>query len=145
MSETATQAAASEAAETASRGEQDVLDQLLRPEVQKSLSELIEQLPKLSEMVGMMTKAYDIAQSVATDRILIDDLKGGLNEIVKPIQEKAKGIAQSVVEANDRAQLDTSTVGLFGVLKMLKDPQVQKTFRFIQAFLDVTAERQNQK
>lgn len=145
MSETVTQAANTEVVEAANSGEQDVLDQLLRPEVQKSLADLVEQLPKLSEMVGVMTKAYDLAQTLASDRVLIDDIKGGLNDIVKPIGEKAKGIAQAAVEAGDRAQLDNSTIGLFGVLKMLKDPQVQKTFRFIQAFLEVTAERQNQK
>jgi uncharacterized protein YjgD (DUF1641 family) len=84
-------------------------------------------------------------QTVANDRVLISDLKGGMEEFVKPIQDKAKGIAQAAIEASDRSQADTTTVGLFGILKMLKDPQVQKTLRFAQAFLEVMAERQQQK
>lgn len=127
------------------RGELDVLDQLMKPEVQKSLSELVENLPKLAEMVTMMTKVYDVAQSLATDRVLIEDLKGGLEEFVKPIGDTAKGLASAAIEANDRSNLDSSTIGLFGLLKMLKDPQVQKMFRFTQAFLEVLSERQKQR
>lgn len=142
MSETPAQNSANETNSAAVRGELDVLDQLMKPEVQKSLTELVEQLPKLAEMVTLMTKAYDVAQSLATDRVLIEDLKGGLGEFVKPIQDKAKGIASAAMEASDRAQSDSTTIGLFGLLKMLKDPQVQKMFRFAQAFLEVMAERQ---
>lgn len=123
----------------------DVLDQLMKPEVQESLTVLVENLPKLAEMVTLMTKAYEFATTVANDQVLIDDLKGGMGEFVKPIQEKAKGIAAAAIEANDRAQSDANTIGLFGLLKMLKDPQVQKMFRFSQAFLDVLAERQRQQ
>ena len=130
---------------TEKREPQDVLDQLMKPEVQESLTVLVENLPKLAEMVTILTKAYDLAQSVASDQVLIDDLKGGMNEFVKPITEKAKGVAAAAIEASDRAQAEHSTIGLFGLLKMLKDPQVQKTFRFVQAFLDVQAERQQQR
>ncbi|MDA2242358.1 hypothetical protein PDN14_28830, partial [Bacillus cereus group sp. Bc222] len=36
----------------ASQGQLDVLDQLLKPEVQESLTTLVEQLPKLTELVN---------------------------------------------------------------------------------------------
>lgn len=130
------------ASQPASTGKPDVLDQLMKPEVQESLTVLVENLPKLAEMVTLLTKAYDLVQNLATDRVLIEDLKGGMEEFVKPIQEKAKDYASAAIEANDRAQADSATIGLFGLLRMLKDPQVQKTFRFAQAFLDVMAERQ---
>ncbi|MDP1421081.1 DUF1641 domain-containing protein, partial [Peribacillus simplex] len=48
----------------------DILDQLLKPEVQESLNTLVEQLPKLTELVNILTKSYDFAQSVATDDVL---------------------------------------------------------------------------
>ncbi|MVP01630.1 DUF1641 domain-containing protein [Paenibacillus lutrae] len=130
---------------TTEKQPKDVLDQLMQPEVQESLTVLVENLPKLAEMVTIMTKAYDLAQSVATDQVLIDDLKGGMQEFVKPITEKAKGVAASAIEAGDRAQAETSTIGLFGLLKMLKDPTVQKSFRFVQAFLEIQADKQNQR
>ncbi|WP_127581306.1 DUF1641 domain-containing protein [Paenibacillus koleovorans] len=140
------EAAAVQSADLAlGRNSIDVLDQLIRPEVQESLTILVENLPKLAEMVTVLTKAYDFAQSVATDRVLIDDFKTGLEEFVKPVADTAKGIASAAMEANDRAQAESATIGLFGILRMLKDPQVQKTLRFAQAFLNVTAERQRQK
>ena len=123
----------------------DVLDHLMKPEVQESLTLLIENLPKLAEMVTLLTKTYDLAQSVLTDQVLIEDIKGGVKEIVKPIQDKTKEIASAAIEANDRAHSDEATIGLFGLLKMLKDPQMQKMFRFTQAFLDVLSERQSQR
>lgn len=123
----------------------DILDQLIKPEVQESLTVLVENLPKLAEMVTMMTKAYDFAQSITTDQVLINDMMGGLGEMVTPVVDKAKGIAAAAIEANDRAQVDTASIGLFGMLKMLKDPQVQKTLRFAQAFLNAMAERDRNK
>ncbi|EST56559.1 hypothetical protein T458_04520 [Brevibacillus panacihumi W25] len=147
MSQT-TQQAAEEVASTSAVASQqpDVLDQLMKPEIQQSLNVLVENLPKLAEMTTVLTKTYDLVQTVANDHVLINDLKGGMEEFVKPIQDKAKGIAQAAIEASDRSQAETSTtVGLFGLLKMLKDPQVQKALRFAQAFLEVTAERQQQQ
>ena len=47
----------------------DVLDHLLKPEVQDSLNVLVEQLPKLTEMAQVLTKCYDTAQSLATDDV----------------------------------------------------------------------------
>jgi uncharacterized protein YjgD (DUF1641 family) len=153
MSETITQQAPTQtvqsetaaASQTIDRGQLDVLTPFLKPEVQESLKVLAEHLPKLTEMAILLTKTYDFAQSVATDRVLIEDFKGGIQEFVKPVQEKVKDIASAAIEANDRAQASNETIGLFGLLKMLKDPQIQKVFRFAQAFLDVTSERQKQR
>ncbi|OCT13657.1 hypothetical protein A8709_18900 [Paenibacillus pectinilyticus] len=122
----------------------DVLDQLLKPEVQQSLTVLVDNLPKLVEMVTVMTKAFDFVQGVATDKVLINDFAQGIGEFVKPVQEKAKDIASAAIEAGERSQADAATtIGIFGVLKMMKDPEVQKTLRFAQAFLNVLAERKN--
>ncbi|EJL43825.1 hypothetical protein BAG01nite_10210 [Brevibacillus agri] len=148
MSQTTTQQAQAEVASTATLApeqQMDVLDQLMKPEIQESLNVLVANLPKLAEMTTILTKTYDLVQTVANDQVLIEDIKGGVEEFVKPISDKAKGIAQAAIEANDRAHAEESTIGLFGMLKMLKDPQVQKTLRFAQAFLEVLAERQQQK
>ncbi|WP_127531309.1 DUF1641 domain-containing protein [Paenibacillus kobensis] len=123
----------------------DVLDQLTKPEIQQSLTVLVDNLPKLAEMVTTLTKAYDFAYGLATDKVLINDFAAGIGEFVKPVADSAKGIASAAMEAGERAQADTSsTIGLFGMLKMLKDPEVQKTLRFAQSFLNVLAERKQQ-
>jgi uncharacterized protein YjgD (DUF1641 family) len=123
---------------------EDVLDYLMKPEVQESLTVLVQNLPKLAEMVTTLTKAYDFAQNIMTDRVFMEDLKTGVQEFVEPIQSKVKQYASAAIEAGDRARADDSTVGLFGLLKLLKDPQVQSAFRFLQAFLTVLAEKKQQ-
>ncbi|MDM5157177.1 DUF1641 domain-containing protein [Bacillus sp. DX1.1] len=128
---------------SASQGQLDVLDQLLKPEVQESLTALVEQLPKLTELVNVLTKSYDFAQAVATDEVLKNDTVGAIQEIVEPVKDTVKTIAATAIEAKDRAEVSTDVIGLFGLLKMLKDPQAQKLFRFVNAYLQITAERDN--
>lgn len=122
----------------------DVLDQLLKPEVQEALTVLVDQLPRLTEMMTLLTKTYDLAQKVATDRVLIQDMIGGIQEVVKPLEQKVKGYASAAMEANDRAEQNETTIGLFGMLKLLKDPELQKMLRFSQAYLDILGERKQQ-
>jgi uncharacterized protein YjgD (DUF1641 family) len=141
MSENQQEVAGIQEATTESR---DVLDQLMKPEVQQSLTVLVENLPKLTEMVTVMTGAYDVARSLATDPVFIGDMKNSMTEFVKPVTESAKGIASAAIEAGDRVQTESGTIGLFGLLKMLKDPNVQKGLRFASAFLDIMNERQAQ-
>lgn len=143
MSETITQSQTEQL--NARQKQLDVLDQLLKPEVQESLNTLVEQLPKLTELVNILTKSYDFAQSVATDDVLKNDTVSAISEIATPVVHSVKGLAANAIEAKDRAEANNDVIGLFGLLKMMKDPQAQKLFRFAQAFLEVSAERKNQK
>ncbi|MDM5221144.1 DUF1641 domain-containing protein [Peribacillus sp. NJ11] len=143
MSETITQ---SQTEQLNDRQKQlDVLDQLLKPEVQESLNTLVEQLPKLTEIVNILTKSYDFAQSVTTDDVLKNDTVSAISEIAGPVVDSVKGLAATSIEAKDRAEVNNDVIGLFGLLRMMKDPQAQKLFRFAQAFLEVSSERKNQK
>ncbi|PEC21516.1 DUF1641 domain-containing protein [Bacillus cereus] len=128
---------------SASQGQLDVLDQLLKPEVQESLTTLVEQLPKLTELVNILTKSYDFAQTVATDEVLKSDTVGAIQELVEPVKDTVKSMAATAIEAKDRADESTEVIGLFGLLKLLKDPQAQKMFRFVNAYLQISAERNN--
>lgn len=123
----------------------DLLDQLLKPEVQESLTVLVDNLPKLTEMVTFLTKAYDVTQSLVSDPVFVEDVKAGMGGVIGPVVGKAKGLASAAIEAGDRAQVDTTPVGLFGLLKMIKDPNVQQTLRFGQAYLNILSERQNKQ
>ena len=143
MSETITQSQTEQL--NASQKQLDVLDQLLNPEVQESLNTLVEQLPKLTELVNILTKSYDFAQSVATDDVLKNDTVSAISEIATPVVDSVKGLAVTAIEAKDRAEVNHDVIGLFGLLRMMKDPQAQKLFRFAQAFLEISSERKNQK
>lgn len=139
MSETNNQTQAEQV--TVSKEQLDVLDQLLKPEVQESLTTLVEQLPKLTEMMTLLTKSYEFAQAVATDEVLKNDTVGAVTEIAGPVVGSAKNLAATAIEAKDRAAESHEVIGLFGLVKMLKDPQVQNVFRFVNAFLQVSSER----
>lgn len=128
---------------SASQGQLDVLDQLLKPEVQESLTTLVEQLPKLTELVNILTKSYDFAQTVATDEVLKSDTVSAITELVEPVKDTVKSMAATAIEAKDRADESNEVIGLFGLLKLLKDPQAQKMFRFVNAYLQISAERNN--
>jgi uncharacterized protein YjgD (DUF1641 family) len=119
----------------------DILDQLLKPEVQESLTTLVDQLPKLTELVTVLTKSYDFAQSVATDEVLKNDTVSAIKEIADPVTDTVKQIAATAIEAKDRAEESNEVIGLFGLLRMLKDPQAQKLFRFVNAYLEINASR----
>ena len=123
----------------------DVLDQLLKPEVQESLTLLVNQLPKLTELVNILTKSYTFVQSVATDEVLKNDTVGAIQEIAGPVTDTVKNMAATAIEAKDRADASSEVIGLFGLLKMIKDPQVQKLFRFVNAYLQIAGERSSNK
>ncbi|MGG3495841.1 DUF1641 domain-containing protein, partial [Peribacillus simplex] len=102
MSETITQSQTEQI--NARQKQLDVLDQLLKPEVQESLNTLVEQLPKLTELVNILTKSYDFAQSVATDDVLKNDTVSAISEIATPVVGSVKGLAANAIEAKDRAE-----------------------------------------
>lgn len=138
MSETITQSQSEQL--TVSQEKLDVLDQLLKPEVQESLTTLVEQLPKLTELVSLLTKSYDFAQSIATDDVLKNDTVSAITEIAEPVIGSVKNLAATAIEAKDRADSSIEVIGLFGLLKLVKDPEAQKLFRFINAFLQISGE-----
>lgn len=125
--------------------ERELLDQLLDPKVQESLSVLVKELPKVTELVNMMSKSYDTVQALATDDVLKNDTVEFMSEILHPVKNSVKDVAANAIEAKDEAEKSSEVIGLFGLLKMLKDPQAQKLFRFVNAYLKVSSEKSNQK
>lgn len=145
MSESIAQTNEQAAALASTQEKLDILDQLLNPEVQESLTALVEQLPKLTELVTVMTKSYDFVQAISTDEVLKSDTVGAITEIAGPVVGSLKNVAATTLEAKERAENSTESIGLFGLMKMIKDPQAQKMFRFLNAFLQVNAENNKQK
>jgi uncharacterized protein YjgD (DUF1641 family) len=73
--------------------------------------------------------------------VLKNDTVGAVTEMAGPVVGSAKNLAATAIEAKDRASESHEVIGLFGLVKMLKDPQVQNVFRFVNAFLQVSSER----
>lgn len=128
----------------AHQGEKDVLEQLLKPEVQESITALVEQLPKLSEMVTQLTEIYETVNSLLTDDLLREETKKAVKDIVGPVSDSVKAVTRNIMEAKERAEESEEVIGLFGLLKIMKDPQAQKFFRFLNAYLEVSKENDKQ-
>ena len=139
MSETNNQSVQTQAQQTA------LLEQLAKPEVQESLSQLVEQLPKLTEVLNSLTAVHDFTKSLATDPVFKNDMISATVEIMGPAVDCAKTTALNAIEAKERAAKSTETFSVFSIMKMMKDPQVQKMFRFLNAYLQVSNERESKK
>ncbi|WP_090643318.1 DUF1641 domain-containing protein [Paenibacillus sp. UNC496MF] len=121
----------------------DILNQLVKPEVQEALTKLADHLPKLAEMTALLTKFYDVARQAAGDRVLVQDTLGAIREVVKPMEATVKHLASAAIEARERAEREEAAIGLFGMLGLLKDPELQRMLRFGQAYLAILGERRN--
>lgn len=141
MSETITQTQPEPAAAAASFAKEDLLIQLLKPEVQQSLTVLVEQLPQITQLVSTLTKSMDFVQTLASDEVLKSDTVGAIKEIAEPVVGSVKNLAATAIEAKDRANESNEVISIFGLMKMIKDPQVQKLLRFLNAYLQVSGER----
>ncbi|TVX91694.1 DUF1641 domain-containing protein [Paenibacillus agilis] len=122
-----------------------LLQQLAKPEVQQSLLVLLNHLPKLVEITKAATETYEVVQKLSKDRQFLADMKSSLEDIVDPLQVKAKTITSTAMEANERAKQQTSTIGIFGLIQMLKDPQIQHMLRFSKVFLELTEQRHQRR
>lgn len=145
MSETITQNPSAQEVTQFALPKEDILNQLLKPEVQESLTLLVEQLPQITQLVSALTKSVDFVQSVASDEVLKSDTVGAIKEMAGPVVGSVKNLAATVIEAKDRAEASSETISLFGMMKMIKDPQVQNVLRFMNAYLQVSGERQSGK
>jgi uncharacterized protein YjgD (DUF1641 family) len=121
--------------------QQDVFDALLDPEVQASLHTLVKQLPQLAVATAWLVKGVDVATEVMTDGDMLEGVAHIVREKAKPVQKKLKEAAVIAREAKHRGETDTSRVSIFGILRLLKDPTVQKNLRYVQAFLTILSER----
>lgn len=145
----------------------DVSDVLLDPNVQQSLNTVLEKLPQLAKLMTAMTKdeetmaslvtvienlpqmakllylvgrVYQAAEDVVTDGDSLDGAAQMLKKYSEPVVQVAHKGLHAYHEAKVRAEHDTTNYSVFGLLKLLKDPNVQKGLRFATAMLDVLGE-----
>ncbi|GMA51448.1 hypothetical protein GCM10025857_28050 [Alicyclobacillus contaminans] len=118
----------------------DVTELLMRADVQKALIDVLEHLPKLAPVLVLAAKGVEAVRDAVTDPELMGGLEDLLLDKVKPLKSKASDVSSMVQEAKSRAERNTGYIGMFGLLRLLKDPTVQYALRFLQAFVDVASE-----
>ncbi|UOF91183.1 hypothetical protein LSG31_02680 [Fodinisporobacter ferrooxydans] len=110
-------------------------------ETLEAIATFINKLPKIAEYLTVMEELMDLAQTVLSDKKTMEFMFKGVQSMTEPMQTKIKEGISLVEEAKIRANADSSTMSIFSVMKLLKDPMVQEGLKFTKAFLEVVSER----
>lgn len=102
---------------------------------------LLDKLPKVTKYVQVMEQLFDTVEAVATDKQSLEYLVNGVREIIEPWRSRARDGVSLFQEAQQRAAHDTTFISIFSLLKLLKDPSMQKGIRLFKAFLQIVDER----
>ena len=103
-----------------------------------AMIEMAQMMPKIVPMVKKAEEVFTFVTDVLSDTESVEYVLKGVNDVV-PIQ---KGM-DIVAETNQRFKADTSTpnVSLLQMYRLLKDPVVQKGFKYVETMLDVVKEK----
>lgn len=85
------------------------------------------------------------AQELLRDTETADIIQKSMNGEIEPIQDKVEDGVLLVHEAQEQANLDTSSIGVIGMYKMLEDPIIQRNLKFMKALLAIMSERQKKE
>jgi len=104
----------------------------------EALVEMAQMLPKIVPLVKKAEEVSSFVSDFVTDADSVEFALKGINDVV-PIQ-KGMDIIQ---ETNERYQADEATpnVSLLHMYRLLKDPVVQKGFKYVETMLDVVKEK----
>ncbi len=123
----------------------DVLDLVVQPEIKEFLVTMVQMIPKITNIMKITSEMYDLAEELLRDTEMLEILGEAMEGTTQPLQDTIKDGASLVHEAQERAEADTSNVGMIGLYRMLKDPTIQKNLRFMKALLAVIAERRDRE
>jgi uncharacterized protein YjgD (DUF1641 family) len=113
----------------------------LTKENMEALATIIESLPRLAKMVTLLDRVATTIEPLVTDKTILADLTDTAKLVTTPLKERVQEGTSIVKEAKQRAERNTSTISIFGALKLLKDPNVQYGLKFTQALLDILSEK----
>jgi len=127
--------------QTQTESQTDVLDSVLQPEIREFLITAIQMTPKITKMMKTTSKMYDFTEELLKDKEMLGRIEGAIREKAEPIQQKVENGISLIQEARERAKLDTSSVGIISLLRLLKnDPTVQENLRVMKALLAILSE-----
>ncbi len=129
----------------------DVMDQFTEPVNQfakialkqdnlQALGAIMEKMPRIAKTVELLDQISPFVEFISK-RETLASFAEVLELISDPVTYRIQEGMSLVKEAQHRAEQDSSTISVFGVLKLLKDPAVQNGLKFIHAFLEIWQER----
>lgn len=115
----------------------------ITPENLQAAVSLLNRLPAILEIINQLEPVVLFAGSVLKDKESISYLKESLRETYETLTEGAESMIDIVKETKQRAeqQKGREKISVLGMLKMLKDPSVQKGFIYMKLFLEVINDR----
>jgi uncharacterized protein YjgD (DUF1641 family) len=123
----------------------DVLDLVVQPEIKEFLVTTVQMIPKITNIMKITSEMYDLAEALLKDTEMLEIFGEAMKGTTEPIQDTIEDGVSLVHEAQERAEADTSNVGMIGLYRMLKDPTIQKNLRFMKALLAILAERRDRQ
>ncbi len=123
----------------------DVLDLVVQPEIKEFLVTTVQMIPKITNIMKITSEMYDLAEALLKDTEMLEIFGEAMKGTTEPIQDTIEDGVSLVHEAQERAEADTSNVGMIGLYRMLKDPTIQKNLRFMKALLAILAERRDRE
>lgn len=102
-----------------------------------AMIELVHMLPRFVPVIDQLDRLMSFAQDVIEDERTTQSLIDGINDVV-PIQQGTEIIEKT----NEHFQhnKDTAPISIFGLMRMLKDPTVQHSLKYMQSLLHVVGE-----
>ncbi|CAM3898991.1 DUF1641 domain-containing protein [Alicyclobacillus pomorum] len=123
----------------------DVLDLVVQPEIKEFLVTAVQMIPKITNIMKITSEMYDLTEALLKDTEMLEIFGEAMNGTTEPIQDTIEDGVSLLHEAQERAEADTSNVGMIGLYRMLKDPTIQKNLRFMKALLATIAERRDRQ
>jgi uncharacterized protein YjgD (DUF1641 family) len=123
----------------------DVLDLVVQPEIKEFLVTTVQMIPKITNIMKITSEMYDLTEALLRDTEMLEIFEEAMKGTTDPIQDAIEDGVALVHEAKERAESDTSNVGMIGLYRMLKDPTIQKNLRFMKALLAIIAERRDRQ
>jgi uncharacterized protein YjgD (DUF1641 family) len=118
------------------------LEDVLRlPETQQALTALLKELPRLATTITVMSRLCQAAEDALMDPEFMGGVEDMLRAKLRPWRERAREWREAVEEARERADRSDVRIGVFGLLRLLRDPGVQRALRFAAALADVLERR----
>jgi uncharacterized protein YjgD (DUF1641 family) len=112
----------------------------LNKENLEALGVIIEKLPNIAKMMTLLDRITPFLEFVGNEEFVLA-LSEVFGVVTAPVKERVQDGISIVKEAKERAAKNNTTLSIFGLLKMLKDPAVQNGIKFTQALMDVVAEK----
>ncbi|MBX6353765.1 MAG: DUF1641 domain-containing protein [Thermoflavifilum sp.] len=120
-------------------------DVLLEPQTQAALTALLKELPRLAGTLQVMSRLCQAAEDALTDPEFMGGVEDMLRVKLRPWRERAREWREAVEAAKDRAERSTERIGVFGLLRLLRDPAVQRALRFAAALADELEQRRAER